>query len=444
MKLKLLGWLIVVTLTVSIISVGIPFTGCKRVEAGEKIEIVFWHVVRDMSSPTGKWLLKTADEYEKKNPNIDLILENVPETEMIVMLQTAAAAHRGADVISYWTGAYIFPFKELILDAKKYFSSEDLSGFAPGMIVNYWDFDKSNMLFGIPDPLYGIGFYHMIYNRAMFEKVGVSPPTEATDWRWTWDEFTTACDKLKAAGITPLGWGNKGGNASGWWWLSWLLQTFEKGDFTRIHKREMAWNDPKVVEVFMHLNELYQAGYFNKGGLTLGWTEGLNLVRNRKVAMQAMYWGPNNRQTYETLGDDYGMMKDPVFNPEGPLTYTLMGGDPGILFIPTWSKYPEETAKWIKFYTSKEKLDELYKMTGIFPPRVDFDTSLIKNRWDKLAWDWMNEGPLQSDCFEPSEIWYEQNKLSIEMLMGKITPQELCDKVQERFEELDYPWFTGR
>ena len=448
MKSKLIGWLTVVTLVVSMVSVGVSFTGGTRAEAAEKIEIVFWHVVRDMSSPTGEWLLETADEYQKKYPNVELILENVPECEMSVMLQTAAAAHRGADAISYWEGEYLFPLREHMRDNKKYFSPEELAGFMPSvMITGYYNYDKSKRLFGVPDPIYGFGFYHMIYNKAMFRKAGVPVPTEATDYRMSWDEFTDACDKLKAAGITPLGWGNEGGYASCWWWASYLLQTFEKGDYVRLYKGEIPWNDPKIVKAFSRINELYQAGYYNEGGLTLGWTEGLNLVRNREVAMQTMYWGPNNRETYEELGDDYGMMKDPVFNPDGPLTYTLMGGGPSKYLIPTWSEYPEEAAKWIKFFTSKEKLDKLYQMSGIFPPRVDFDTSLIKNRWDKLAWGWITEKPLSpnyDNVATPIEIYYEQGKLSVEMCMGKITPQELCDRLQERFEQLDYPWITGR
>jgi len=448
MKIKLIGWLTVITLGMAMTLISVSFIADDRAEAAEKIEIVFWHVVRDMSSPTGKWLLKTVAEYEKKHPNVDLILENVPECEMTVMLQTAAAAHRGADIISYWEGEYLFPLREYMRDCKKYFSPEELAGFMPSvMITGYYNYDESDKLFGVPDPIYGLGFYHMMYNRAMFRKAGVPEPAKATDYRMTWDEFTTACDKLKAAGITPLGWGNEGGYASCWWWASFLLQTFEKGDWKRLYRGEMRWNDPKIVEAFSRVNELYQAGYFNEGGLTLGWTEGLNLVRNRKVAIQAMYWGPNNRETYEELGDDYGMMKDPVFNPKGPLTYTLMGGAPGRYLIPKWSKYPEEAAKWIKFLTSKEKLDELYRMTGIFPPRKDFDTSLIKNRWDKLAWEWIIEKPLSpnyDNVATPTEIFYEQAKLSVEMFMGKITPQELCDRLQERFEQLDYPWITAK
>jgi len=446
MKLKLLGWLTVVVLAVSIISIGISFTTCERAEASGKVKLVFWHVVRDMKSGEGKWLSETVSEYEKKYPNVDLILEQVPECDMSVMLQTSAAAHRGADVISYWEGEYLFPLRDFMRDNKEYFSPEELSGFMPSVLITgYYDYDKSKKLFGVPDPIYGFGFYHMIYNKAMFKKAGIPIPTEATDYRMSWNEFTGACDKLLAAGITPLGWGNKGGYQWCWWAASYMLQTFEKGDYVRLYKGEMPWNDPKIVETFRRINELYQAGYFNEGGLTLDWSEGLNLVRNRKVAMQTMYWGPNNRQTYEELGDDYGMMKDPVFNPEGPLTYTLMGGSPSKYLIPKWSEYPEEAAEWVKFFTSKEKLDKLYEMSSIFPPRADFDTSLIKNRWDKLAWGWVTEKPLSpnyDNVATPIEIYYDAGKLTVEMCMGKVTPQEVGDRLQERFEELDYPWIT--
>ncbi|GAI84488.1 unnamed protein product, partial [marine sediment metagenome] len=207
------------------------------------------------------------------------------------------------------------------------------------------------------------------------------------------------------------------------------------------------WNDPKIEEAFSRVNELYQAGYFNEGGLTLGWTEGLNLMRNRDVAMQAVFWGLSSKLVYEELGDDFGMMKDPVFNPDGPLTYTVMGGVPNKYMIPTWSEYQEEGAEWIRLISSKEQQEKVFEMTGRFPALVEWDTSLIENRWDQLAYKWMNEKNLQpnyDNTSVPTEIFYETASLSIELFTGKITVQELGDKVQERFEQLDWPWITGK
>ncbi len=441
MRLKSIACLAVMT---SVIFVGALFTGYEA-EASEKIEIVIWHTISEgRASPRGQWLFETADEYEKKHPNVDVVLEATPGIEMIVMLQTAAAAHRGADAVSIWTGDYLFPFEEFLLDVKGYFSAEEISGWRPSvMISGYYDYDTAGRLLGIPDSNSGVGFYHIVYNQAMFSEAGVSPPTKATDYRWTWEEFTAACDKLKAVGITPLGWGNRAGQATGWRFFPQLLQTFEEGDFFRMHKREMAVNDPKIVEPLGRINDLYQAGYYNEGGLTLGWTEGLNLLRNRKVAMQHMYWGPVEKETYRELGEDFGMMKVPVFNPDGPLTYRMMGGVYSTFTIPEWTKYPEETAEWLKFFGSKERLDKLYEMAGLFPGRADFDTSLIKNRWDRLAWEWISEGPLQSDStFMGNEVFYEMCTSSMDMYLGKITPQEVGDRMQEIFEELDYPWLT--
>ncbi len=448
MKSKLIGWLTVVPLVALMISIGVSVTGYKRAEGAEakKIKLVYWHKIHDLETPEGEWLLEAKAEYEKKYPNVNLILETPPPNEMAVMMQTAAAAHRGADIVTYWEGVYCFALEEYIVDAKEYLTPEDLEKFVPEVLITgYYDYDKSKKLLGVP--YYGGGIYNMIYNKGMFKEAGISPPTEATDYRMSWEEFKNACDKLLAVGITPLGWGNKGGNMSCWWWASFLLQTFEEDDWIRLYKGDMAWNDPKIEEAFSRVNELYQAGYFNEGGLTLGWTEGLNLMRNRDVAMQSVFWGLSSKLVYEELGDDFGMMKDPVFNPDGPLTYTVMGGVPNKYMIPTWSEYQEEGAEWIRLISSKEQQEKIFEMTGRFPALVEWDTSLIENQWDQLAYKWMNEKNLQpnyDNTSVPTEIFYEAASLSIELFTGKITVQELGDKVQERFEQLDWSWITGK
>ena len=56
----------------------------------------------------------------------------------------------------------------------------------------------------------------------------------------------------------------------------------EKDDWIRHYKNEIKWRDAESVEPMARVNELYQRGYFNEGGLTLGGGEGLQLVKKRR------------------------------------------------------------------------------------------------------------------------------------------------------------------
>ena len=206
---------------------------------------------------------------------------------------------------------------------------------------SYYNYDANERLLGIPHMRYG--FYHFIYNRAMFRDAGIDwEPTEDNGYHMTWEQFIEACEKLKAAGYTALGWGNEGG-----WYSTWMISPIsmqmyqEKDDWIRHYKNEIKWSDPEAVEPMARVNELYQRGYFNEGGLTLGAGEGLQLVKNREVAMQVMFWGIDLKSVYDEMGDDFGMMLAPVFYPDNPYADGAVRGiseqlrDPNVVQAPT-------------------------------------------------------------------------------------------------------------
>jgi len=80
------------------------------------------------------------------------------------------------------------------------------------------------------------------------------------------------------------------------------------------------------------------------------------------------------------------------------------------------------------------------------PPITDFDASLIKDEPAKIAWDWLKTLPRQPQIEAvvlPSEVFYEMCAQSMDMYNGKLTPQQVGDKMQERCDQLTYGWLTG-
>ena len=74
-----------------------------------------------------------------------------------------------------------------------------------------------------------------IYNKDLFDKAGLDadkPPK-------TWDEFLAACDKLKAAGIAPVGGGIQDGYWGEWYFGHALAQNVDSaGEVIRaVHRR---------------------------------------------------------------------------------------------------------------------------------------------------------------------------------------------------------------
>ena len=420
-------------------------TAATTEEPKKEVKLVFWHQI-SVGSPMEEWFNEQLAGYQKLNPNVTIIAEPQPGQEMTIMVQTALAAHRGPDIMENWAGVYTAPFNEALVDIKQYVSEGDLARFGEWINWCYYDYDPTGKLFGLPNPQ--VGFFHYIYNKTMFKDAGITfEPTAANNYSMTWDEFIDACNKLKAAGQVPIGWGNDGGYQSDWSIAPlWMQSLKDKDDWIKLYRDEMKWNDPAIVEGISRVNDLYTAGYYNEGGLSLGWGEGLNLVKNKKVAMQMMFWGLDEKGVYDELGSDFGMMLVPVFAEGNPYSHGLPASLIANYVIPTWSEFPQEATDLVLYLMRKESMDLYAAKTGGLPPTTDFDSSLIKDEPAKKAWDWLQTLPRQPQLEAvvlPSEVFYEMCAQSMDMYNGKLTPQQVGDKMQERCDQLTYGWLTG-
>lgn len=421
------------------------FAGGGKDESGlVKKEILFWETATP-GSAYHQWISELVEKYESENLSIDVRLELQSSFDMQTLFQVSAASGRGPDIVKYWTAVYTFPLKDLLTDVKDYVKQEDLDRFRM-IYPSYYNYDPSEKLVGIPHPTYG--FYFFMYNKAMFRDAGIEwEPTEENTYHMTWDEFIDACEKLKAAGYTPLGWGNDAGYMSTWYIAPLSMQMYkEKDDWIRHYKNEIKWGDRESVEPMERVYDLYQRGYFNEGGLTLAWGEGLQLVKNGEAAMQVQFWPPA-KEISDALGDDFGMMLAPVFYPDNPYADALFVINPNNYVIPTWTKYPQEVIDLLMSLYTKESMIKFHELTGGIPITNDFDPSLIEDKWARVAWDWIaniEHGPATDVVILLSELFYEQSALSIEMFNGNMTPQEVGDAMQARVDEIDYDWLTGK
>ena len=243
---RVLLMLLVALFTVSILFMGI---GCKTTTAAvttaaettaagiKQVELVVW--------PGGtpgdlyeKWILKSIELFEAKYPNVKIIYEAQPPNEITMMMQTLLAARRGPDVMNYWEGEYILPLNDYVIDFKQYLSQGQIDEFIPEyLMTSYYNYDPNDKLLGLPAG--SAGFHYFFYNKAMFADAGIDfVPTAENRYRMTWDEFIDACKKLKAAGITPIGWGNDGGNMSSWYWDPISFNYLDEDDWLQLFHGE--------------------------------------------------------------------------------------------------------------------------------------------------------------------------------------------------------------
>ena len=107
-------------------------------------------------------------------------------------------------------------------------------------------------VYGFPLYYYVWGF---VYHKPLFERLGIRPPA-------TWAEFLHTCERLKAAGVTPLAVGAKSGwPAAGW--FDYLNLRINGIDFHRkLVRGDARFDSPQVRRVFDVWGDLLRKGYF--------------------------------------------------------------------------------------------------------------------------------------------------------------------------------------
>ena len=159
-------------------------------------------------------------------------------------------------------------------------------------------------LWAMPQYLLGIPF---VWNKAMFKKAGLNPNKGPK----TWTEFLADAKKLKAAGFTPFGMGNKDGYGG-----AWFFSLIGKQNLNSINELKDAmigkakFSDPKYSGFYQALADLKKNGYLNSDVASISFDQGLQLFGQKKVAMS---WGTdgNVAAAAKALGGTQGHGRRP-------------------------------------------------------------------------------------------------------------------------------------
>ncbi len=135
----------------------------------------------------------------------------------------------------------------------------------------------------------------IFYNKDIFAANNIEVPT-------TWDEFLTACDTLKAAGVTPISLMGKGG---------WAPQLFLVQTFTQLHDpsvidallaNETDFSNPVILEAVSKIETLVANGYLPEGVSNLDYGPALEMFTSGQSAMYMGFtWEVPNLQSNEAI-----------------------------------------------------------------------------------------------------------------------------------------------
>jgi ABC-type glycerol-3-phosphate transport system substrate-binding protein len=235
--------------------------------------------------------------------------------------------------------------------------------------------DKKGAIFSLP--IEG-GSYTMIhYSTKIFKDLGIAKPSRDTPMAW--NDFLAICDKIKAAGISPITLGNRDE-----WTLQHLISFYTMEGFPTKEANEL-WTksdgpsvtDPRSLNGLVKLWSLIQKGYVAPGINALSDDEARMLMYTGKVAMYHIgEWWP-----FMLQGDKMEGKFDSDFFPipkvADDVPYKMMGAAHGFT-VPKGGDVAS-AARFMDFFTSLENMKKLAKagsaitLIGVLTPDVVSD-----------------------------------------------------------------------
>jgi len=321
------------------------------------------------------------DIYKKKYPDVEIVNATVAGGAGSVfkgVLKTRLIGgnppdtfqlHAGLEVEGYSPEKYLKPLDDLYASEgwEKVFPA-DLVALLKSYKAHYWgvpvNIHRSNVLW---------------YNKALFEKAGVTPPTN-------FDEFFAVCEALKAKGIVPYVLANNQGWEAPHAFESVLAGTCGAEKYGGLWTGAVPWTDPCVAAALENLKRM--VSYANTDYPALTWDAGAGYIVDGKGAMFIMGdWANGYFMAKGFTG--YGWASPP--------------GTKGIFIVlsdsfamPAEAPNPDNAAAWLKVCGSKEGQMAFNPKKGSICARTDCDPTPFNDYLKSAMADWAKDAIVPS------------------------------------------------
>lgn len=257
---------------------------------GDK-KLVYWSMW-EATEAQGQSIQAAIDQYEK-NTGIDVDVQFKGRTGIREGLQAALDAGTAIDLFdedidrvnSTW-GKYLLDLESFAADSKY----EETA--VPGLISACREVGGGTLK-SIP---YQPNLFAFFYNKDLFDQAGITSVPK------TWDEFLATCEKLKAAGITPITGDDAYITSMAGYHLARLVG---EERVVQIVNEGLWAEEPAVLEMAKVYQDLATKGYFSEYIASNVWPAGQNT--ELALGTAAMYlngsWLPN--EVLGTTGPDF-------------------------------------------------------------------------------------------------------------------------------------------
>lgn len=400
---------------------------CAQAEEEKKdVTLTIWHQSVVDTDPVKIIIEESVEEYHKLHPNVTIEQDGVTGEQYKTKIKTAFAAGEAPDIAYMFSGgSFVKPYIDAgyLLPIDEYLSEETKEKILPGMIEQ-GSFDGK--VYALPT----ITFLANLYcNTQMFEDAGAKIPT-------TWDELLDACEKLNAAGYTPILMGEKDRWPGMYWYDILAARTAGNAAIEEAFADPSKFNTEPFIEAARKLQELVEAGAFNDNMMSMSYDEMVEGFAAGQGAMifQANWVHPSFMADSAATKDNVTCVPFPVIEGAAGSITEFSGGTTDGYYINANCEHPEEAVAYLEYLSEKIGVQG-YQMGAGLPcwDTSEADTSelsvldnesaaLMETGTSYIGW-WDN-----ILSAEDSETYKD---LLAQLMAMKITPEEFAESMSK-------------
>ena len=385
--------------------------------AGDKKVIKFFHRFPD--EPYNSFIERKLAEYEELHPEIEFVIESAQNDPYKEKIKVVIAGDDAPDIYWSWCGEFSERFlrEGLMLDLTPYLEAD--TEWKDSLMESQLEkYNKDGVQYGIPFRLDCKLFF---YNTAIFEEQGLEVPQ-------TWDEFVTVCETLKAAGITPISYGNQ----EKWpatHYIGTLNQLLVSDEVRAVDYTPTTgeFSDPGYVEALTYYQQI--VSYSNDG---VNGTSADMARTNFALERAAMYYAELIEIPYisDLAADfEYGMFNFPVI--EGAGNPDILTGVPEGFAVHGKTQYPDECVEFLKWFLGAESGKDQVQSIGWFNASKGVTEGVTDTRLLD-GYEVINNAKEMGEWFDNalySTVADEYMTAISDVTNGDITPEEAMKKI---------------
>lgn len=272
------------------------------------------------------------------------------------------------------------------------------------------------------------------YNKQIFKEAGVTPPAN-------WAELIDLTKKLAGANETPFVIGNQELWPLGNWASHIASRVVPPNDYEAAFRLEKPFNTPDFEKALTLIDEIRQAGGFNKDIAGLGADPAMSTFFQGAAAMHPIgSWLVSSATELAEKDFDYDQFNTPLIDPAHPLKDSVIGTLTGFAVSPK-SQNPQQAITFLRFFTAPENQIKWAEAGSFSPVKGAMEKAKLDPKTKAMA-DLLNSaGSLvpPPDTTYPVEVAEAYYQAAAYVAGGEKSPKDALVWLDDRVKSMRKP-----